>query len=54
MSIQLGVAQNFANGLFHFAFNDLCRTGDAIFVHYMPLLVPRPVAELQGGRVVYV
>jgi hypothetical protein len=31
--VQFGVAGDLANSLFHFAFYDLCRTGDAIFVH---------------------
>ena len=40
--IQLGVADNLANSLFHLAFDDLCRTRDAIFVHGVSLCDKAP------------
>ena len=51
---QLGVADGFANSLFHRAFYDFCRSGDAIFVHDYPLVVRCPDAELQKRRVRFV
>lgn len=35
--IQSGVADDFSDGFFDFAFYDFCRSGDPIFIHGSPL-----------------
>ena len=39
VSLQFGIAGNFADSFFHLACDDFCRSGDAVFIHDLMLSI---------------